>query len=303
MKLFSSDNEIGSADYKVGSTVENFMEGNSYPLRMELPMSADIKKITKGKSNSIGDYLYSIRTPSKKQYDDIPFSSTFFNSLFAGLKGLFFSNPMAFIWKLVSLVFQPLYFGIALFLFFYLYMERGITYSFIRALLPFYIEALRQSIVCISHRPTLKEVIVLFTHQHAALWLVWVFGSSAYALNKANTNNTETAYEVGMIVGFIAYWFIISNVFSREGAGNLLKYLYQILAIIITTAIAIGFGYTISASAWSWIFSSEPIFLRRYVVAMFFGFFGFWIAVNQFYIPDVAYLRMQERGEELLELQ
>lgn len=295
-----SSNEIGNKKYRAGSFVDAFInDDNVSSLFSNSPLGDFPEYLEDEEDNSISGVFKSIRTPKRKKGITIPFTSTFFKSFSGAFK--FLSNPLGFIWKFISLVIQPLFFGFSAFFFFYLYMAQDKYFSLALALV-FFIESFRESYVCISDRPSLKEVIELFAHQTGLLWIVWAFSSATYALMRAeDTGVNESLWIALAVVGVVCY-FAFPFVSFRVGASNIIKYLYQIIAVVLTTALITFIGYLLSPYIWSFFFTSEAIFFRSYAVAMFFGFFGFWTAVGQFYIPDVSFRRFEERGEEVLEI-
>lgn len=199
--------------------------------------------------------------------------------------GGFGLQPLRFLWKLLSLTALPGFYAGAFYLFFRFFMGWG-EYSSTAVLLCAFFFVLRDSVLSLGGRPSLLEVLRLFLHEAALVWLMWVFASMAYTVC---VSGWGTPYFIGTFAGLLAagvtYYFSVSPVGRKTGASKLLPYLMQVLGVVATTAVGLAGGYVLAPLLWPALLSEDNPVYGNYLVAMLVGFGAFWVGVHLFYIP------------------
>ena len=193
-------------------------------------------------------------------------------------------NPAGSAAKLISLTAVPGFYALTWYIFFRLFMGWGEYSSLVVGFFVLFF-ALRDSIRSLGDRPTFLEVLRLFMHEAALVWLMWVFTSMAY---------TVVAYSwwmpyflatfVGLLVAGGTYFLAMGHVARRTGAGSMPRYLFQVLAVVLTTTAGVGLGYALAPLLWPLFLSADCPSYGNYLASMLFGFVFFWVGVNQFYI-------------------
>lgn len=210
---------------------------------------------------------------------DVPLTKSFLN-----VYGSLVSNPAGFAAKLVSLTAVPGFYAAAWYLFFRFFMGWGERSSLAVVLFVFFF-VLRDSILSLGDRPSFLEVIRLFMHEAALVWLMWVFASMAYTVC---VHRWGAPYFLGTFVGLVVagctYFLSMSHVGRRTGASGMARYMTQVTAVVVTTAVGLGAGYALAPLLWQPLLKEACPPYGNYLASMLFAFAAFWIGVNQFYI-------------------
>lgn len=214
--------------------------------------------------------------PPVKGNDDEPIIWT---SLFLKkLAGEWFKSPLGFTIKLGSLTLLPIFWSSIIWLFATFAFGEGRPTSCYAATFAF-LWTVRDSVLCLSARPSLRDFIGLLFHEAAINWLMLCVGVIVY-LYEINVYGADlhTAKRQAMVAAVFTYLQTLPRVANRDGADQILPYLRQALTITCTTCFFtfLGFALTFVLKAPTW---------KCWSMAFFFGFVSFWIAVNLFYWP------------------
>lgn len=198
-------------------------------------------------------------------------SSFFLNQIAAEL-----SSPFRFALKFVSLTVLPAIWTGLMWLFMTFVLDWKVPESCYKATIVF-LWTLRDSVLSLPARPSLREFVGLFCHQAALKWMMWCTGfiTYLYAFHYFHRPQSE-AKGLGILVAVLTYFYTLPDVAYRYGATGLLRYLLQVICIVILTATSTVTGFLLAT------FLARPLWLC-WAWAFFFGIVGFWIAVNQFY--------------------
>jgi hypothetical protein len=231
--------------------------------------------------------------------EDIPWTKSFLKS-FAGIS----LDPIGFFWKLISLTVFPAFYSVLSFFVSYLVIDLSKEMSFGISIAAFF-WYLFHSITCLSPRPLAVEVIRLFMHENALIWLKWIVGSAVYllALNWKHYDVEQSKWG-GLVAAGIAYFVGLAYISDKTGSLKWPLYLTQVTAITVLFAFTAIIGYAISPAIWGVVFSSWLQDWGRDVGARLFSLAGFFIWIELLYVQlqsnslrDI--FRKRERGPDL----
>jgi hypothetical protein len=271
-----------------------FDDGHFYHMDMNDPRYAASRNQTDEPEESFTQRLFSGLWASPARREDgepVMWSSLFLNKLAAD----WIKNPFGFLLKLFSLTVLPALWSILIWVFatFALAIERPAscytaTFTFLWML--------RDSVLSLPARPSLRDFLRLFFHEAVLKWLMVCTGiiTYLYAVNDYNVV-PDTAKWYGVAVAVFTYLALIERVAWRDGAAGLLRYLSQVFSIVCTTAFSTFAGFVIT-----FILLDAPRW-KCWAGAHFFGFVGLWIAVNLFYWPSGRRTARRELGEPLIQ--
>lgn len=193
-------------------------------------------------------------------------------------------NPIGFALRFISLTIVPLFFAGITYLLFSALMEWSPKPVLAISFVVFFV-VLRHAATRVSDRPSFVELLRFFFHEAALAWLMWIFGSMVYTLLVERYGLfVGLSTLMGLLTAGAVYYFIEPRIARRNGAHKLLRYLGQVASIIGMTLVGMMAGYAMGPIVWEVALSEPGPPYANYIMAMFFAFVTFWIAVKQFYI-------------------
>jgi len=268
-------------------------------LEDELPATPTEDTSWRGRATRFFDFIAHPVPVSELWDEDIPWTKSFLKS-FAGIS----LNPIGFFWKLVSLTAFPAFYSVLSFFTSLLVIGLSREWSFGISIAAFF-WYLFHSITNLRARPLAVEVIRLFMHENALIWLKWIVGSAIYvlALNWKQYDVDQSKW-CGLAAAGIAYFVGLLYISDKTGSLKWPPYLVQVSMITVLFAITAIFGYIASPAVWGVVFSSWLPSWGQYVGSMLFSLAGFFIWIELIYVQSESnslfgFMQKRERGPDL----